>query len=171
MAGRPSQKELKTIATLVSQTPLISQAGKLPAWSWLGKHTVEGTPGKCEKGEGWAGKSLLALRLVYFVTLNNSNRTTLTGHLLPMCQGISQKYSHLILTSTLPLRHHCFHCIDDQTEALWINDKGNDRGQSQDWNPHSANPSHFLKFLLNTFQSLSASIYPLTRARQKGKRT
>lgn len=171
MAGRPSQKELKTIATLVSQTPLISQAGKLPAWSWLGKCTVEGTPGKCEQGEGWAGKSLLALRLVYFVTLNNINRTTLTGHLLPMCQGISQKYSHLILTSTLPLRHHCFHCIDDKTEALWINDKGNDRGQSQDGNPHSANPSHFLTLLLNTFQSLSASIYPLTRARKKGKRT
>lgn len=48
-AGCLSQKELRTIAALVSQTPLISQAGRLPAWSWLGECTVEGTPGNVSR--------------------------------------------------------------------------------------------------------------------------
>lgn len=58
LAGCPIQKELKTTAALLSQTPLISQAGKLPAWSGPGKCTVEGTLGKREQGRGWEGKSL-----------------------------------------------------------------------------------------------------------------
>lgn len=61
---------MKRISPLASQTSLISQAGNFPAWSWLGKGTIERTPEKHEQGGDTAGKSLLALRLVPFVTLN-----------------------------------------------------------------------------------------------------